>query len=263
MEKYVAQFSALAHPQRLSVFRLLMRRYPDRVPAGEIGSILGLRPSTLSGYLSDLSEAGLIEQERRGTSLRYTVVLPEAQDLTDYLIRDCCRARTLPPAAEPPGRVRNVLFLCSGNSARSLMAEAILRRLAGRRFEAFSAGTHPRGTPNPQAIAMLRELGHETNNLYPKSVDIFRDADAPRIDIVISVCDRAASADCPAWPGAPLQGHWAVPDPVELGTPEAYAEAYLTLRARIEALTELPVETPRAELQEAIDRIATITPETA
>jgi ArsR family transcriptional regulator, arsenate/arsenite/antimonite-responsive transcriptional repressor / arsenate reductase (thioredoxin) len=83
MEKYVAQFSALAHPQRLSVFRLLMRRYPDRVPAGEIGRILGLRPSTLSGYLSDLTEAGLTEQERRGTSLRYAAVMPRPR-LTDF-----------------------------------------------------------------------------------------------------------------------------------------------------------------------------------
>lgn len=262
MEKHVEQLSALAHPQRLSVFRLLMRRYPDRVPAGEIGTVLGLRPSTLSGYLSDLSEAGLIEQERRGTSLRYTVVLPAAEGLTDYFVRDCCRARTLPPPPDRPGRVRNVLFLGSGNSASSLMAEAILRRIAGRRFEAFSAGTRPRGEPNPQAMAMLRELGHDTEHLYSKPVDIFREDDAPRMDIVISVCDRAASEDCPAWPGAPLQGHWSVPDPVELGTPEAYAGAYLTLRDRLEALADLPVDAPRADLQRAIDRIATITPET-
>jgi ArsR family transcriptional regulator, arsenate/arsenite/antimonite-responsive transcriptional repressor / arsenate reductase (thioredoxin) len=259
MEQYVAQFSALAHPQRLSVFRLLMRRYPDRVPAGEIGRILGLRPSTLSGYLSDLTEAGLTEQERRGTSLRYAAVIPAAEALTDFFIRDCCRGRTMSTPAERPGRVRNVLFLCSGNSARSLMAEAILRQLAGRRFECFSAGTRPRGAPNPQAIAMLRELGHATEKLSSKSADIFREADAPRMDIVITVCDRAASDECPAWPGAPLQGHWAVPDPVELGTPEAYAEAYLTLRARIEALTELPAAAERRELQQAIDRIAKIT----
>ena len=261
MEKYVAQFSALSHPQRLSVLRLLMRRYPDRVPAGEIGFILGLRPSTLSGYLSELSEAGLIEQERRGTSLLYTVVLSEAQEMTDYLIHDCCRSRTMPPPPERPGRVRNVLFLCSGNSTRSLMAEAILRELAGRRFEAFSAGTRPRGAPNPQAIAMLRELGHKTDTLYPKPVDTFRKEDAPQMDFVISVCDRAANAECAAWSGAPVQGHWAVRDPVELATPEAFAEAYLTLHARIAAVADLELDATRNEIQAAIDRIAKITPE--
>jgi ArsR family transcriptional regulator, arsenate/arsenite/antimonite-responsive transcriptional repressor / arsenate reductase (thioredoxin) len=263
MEKYVEQLAALAHPQRLSVFRLLMRRYPEHVAAGEIGAILGLRPSTLSGYLSDLAEAGLIEQERRGTSLRYAVVLPVAGDLTDYLIRDCCLSRILPPPPERPGRVRNVLFVCSGNSARSLMAEAILRQTAGRRFEAFSAGTQPRGTPNPQAMAMLRELGHDTDRLHSKPVGLFREPDAPRMDFVITVCNRAASVDGPAWPGAPVQAHWAVPDPVELGTPEAYADAYLTLRARIEALAALPAEAARDEVQRAVDRIAAIIPETA
>jgi len=263
MEKYVAQLSALAHPQRLSVYRLLMRRYPHHVPAGEIGTILDIRPSTLSGYLSDLSEAGLIQQERRGTSLRYAAVIDAAEGLTDYLWRDCCRGRTLPAQPERAGRVRNVLFLCSGNSARSLMGEAILRKLAGRRFEVFSAGTKPRSAPNPQAIAMLRELGHDTSNLYSKSADIFLEPDAPRMDFVITVCDRAASAECPVWPGAPVQAHWAVPDPVEIATPEAYAEAYLTLHTRIEALADLPADLPRAELQRAVDRIAQIQLETA
>lgn len=262
MEKYVAQLSALAHPQRLSVFRLLVRRYPDRVPAGEIGSILDIRPSTLSGYLSDLTEAGLIEQERRGTSLRYTVVMEAAEGLTDYLWRDCCQGRTLPPPTERPGRVRNVLFVCSANSARSLMGEAILRQVAGRRFEAFSAGVTPETAPNPQAIAMLRELRHETDALYAKPLSEFRSDDAPRMDFVITVCDRAASADLPVWPGTPVHAHWSVPDPVELATPEAYAEAYLTLRARIEALADLPAELDRQDLQHAVDRIARITPET-
>ena len=258
METFVAQLSALAHPQRLSVFRLLMRRYPTRVPAGEIGAILSIRPSTLSGYLSDLTEAGLIEQERRGTSLRYAVVMPAAQGLTDSLWRDTCLGRTLPAMPERGGRVRNVLFVGTANSARSLMAEAILRKLAGRRFEAFSAGIAPGDAPNPQAVAMLRELGHATDALYSKAVADFLTDDAPRMDFVITVCDRAANADAPAWTSVPMVAHWPVPDPVELATPEAYAEAYLTLRARIEALADLPAEMPRSETQPALDRIATL-----
>ncbi|WP_209426321.1 helix-turn-helix domain-containing protein [Pararhodobacter sp. SW119] len=258
MEKYVSQFAALAHPQRLSVFRLLMRRYPDRVPAGEIGTTLDIRPSTLSGYLSDLAEAGLIEQERRGTSLRYAPVMAEAEGLTDYLWRDCCRARVTPAMPGKPGRVRNVLFLCVANSARSLMAEAILRQSAGSRFEAFSAGIDPRSKPDPQAMAMLRELRHETDSLYSKPVTQFRGDDAPQMDFVITVCNRAASADLAAWPGAPIAAHWPVPDPVELATPEAYAEAFLILRARIKALADLPSDLARPDLQRAVDRIATL-----
>lgn len=261
MERYVEQLSALAHPQRLSVFRLLMRRYPDRVPAGEIGAILNLRPSTLSGYLSELTEAGLIEQERRGTSLRYAVVVAACAQLTDYLVMDCCRARTLPPPPAPPGRVRNVLFLCSANAVLSLMAEAILRQVGRRRFEAFSAGIDPQAAPHPQAMAMLRELGHETRLLQPKPVALFREPGAPPMDFVITLADAAANADGPAWPGAPVQGHWSVPDPAASGTPEAYATAYLTLRARVEALTGLPAEAARADVQRAVDRIATIVPE--
>ena len=261
MEEFVAQLSALAHPQRLAVFRLLMRRYPFRVPAGEVGAILAIRPSTLSGYLSDLTEAGLIEQERRGTSLRYTAVIPAAETLTDYLWRDCCRGRTLPPAPDRPGRVRNVLFLGSGNAALSLMAEAILRQTAGRRFAAFSAGVTADDAPNRQAIAMLRELGHATETLTPKSVGDFLAPDAPRLDLVITVSDAAANADMPAWPGTPVAAHWPVPDPVMLGTPEAYAGAYLTLRARIDALAELAPDLPRAEVQRMVDRLALLQPE--
>jgi ArsR family transcriptional regulator, arsenate/arsenite/antimonite-responsive transcriptional repressor / arsenate reductase (thioredoxin) len=258
MEQHVAKLSALAHPQRLAVFRLLMRRYPDRVPAGEIGTILGLRPSTLSGYLSELAEAGMIEQERRGTSLRYTVVPEAAEDLVDFLVFDCCRARTLPQPPARSGRLRNVLFVSSGNAVRSLMAEAMLRRHSGHRFEAFSAGTEPLPLADPQAIAMLYELGHKTEGLAPKPTAMFREENAPRMDFVITICKRAANADTPAWPSAPLQVHWAVPDPVIRGTPEAFAEAYLTLRDRIEALAALPADAPRADLQRALDRIATI-----
>ena len=257
----ITQLSALAHPQRLAVFRLLMRRYPDRVAAGEIGAAVGARPSTLSAYLADLEEAGLIDHDRRGTSLRYRAVLPQVQGLVDHLLADCCRARVLPAAPPRPGRVRNVLFVCSGNSARSLMAEAILRDLAGSRFEAFSAGTEARGTPHAPALAMLRELGHDTAALYSKPAAPFLDADAPRMDLVITVCDRAANTDLPAWPGQPVQAHWGLPDPVALATPEALADTYLTLRARLDRLTRLPADLPRAPLQQAVDDLALVGPE--
>ena len=128
MEKEIEQLTALAHPQRLAVFRLLMRRYPGGVPAGEIGEVLGVKPSTLSAYLASLVHAGLITQERQGTSLRYAAALAQAQALTGFLIDDCCRGRVgVLVQDRPAARIRNVLFLCIDNSALSLMAEAILR----------------------------------------------------------------------------------------------------------------------------------------
>jgi len=263
MEKDIyPQIAALAHPQRLALFGLLMRRYPDRLPAGEIGAVLGAKPSTLSAYLNDLSEAGLIDHERRGTSLLYRARLEQVQDMVGTLLGDCCRGRADPDPPPKPGRVRNVLFLCSGNSARSLMAEALMRDIAGSRFEAFSAGTQARGEPNPQAISMLQELGHDTAALWSKPAAPFMAADAPRMDIVLTVCDRAANCDLPAFPGQPVQGHWGLPDPVAAGSAEAYADTYLTLRNRIAALAALPADLPRTALQRALDGLAAIGPET-
>jgi len=262
MEKEIAQLSALAHPQRLAIFRLLMRRYPDRLPAGEIGAVLGLKPSTLSAYLSALHDAGLIAQKRQGTSLRYSAAQAQAQALMGFLFDDCCRARTDICAPDrPAARIRNVLFLCSHNSARSLMAEAILRDFAGDRFEVFSAGTDARSEPNQQALALLQERGHDTSCLWSKPASVFRTADAPQMDFVFSVCDLAANNDQGAWAGQPVQGHWAVPDPVQAATPEAFSQSYATLRCRIAAFTDLPAALPRLALQRAVDDIALLHPE--
>lgn len=256
----VAQLSALAHPQRLAVFGLLMRRYPDRLPAGEIGRILAIRPSTLSAYLADLSEAGLIGAERQGTSLRYRARIEDAKAFVTAFLAGTCRHRADPDPPPPPGRVRNLLFLGTGNAARSLMAEALLRQIAGTRFEVFSAGTGAIGTANPQAMAMLKELGHDTGALWSKPVDPFLASDAPRMDLILTLSDAAANAGLPAWPSQPVQSHWSLPDPVALETAEAYAAAYLTLRARLEALARLPAELPRAALQARLDDLARLAP---
>lgn len=252
------RLSALAHPQRLAVFRLLMRRYPDRVAAGEIGAVVGARPSTLSAYLSDLTEAGLIDHERRATSLLYRVRMAAVQGLVADLALGAARGRALPEAPARAGRVRNVLFLGTGNSGRSLMAEALLRDLAGARFEAFSAGVAPLEAPSPQALAMLAELGHDTAPLWAKPLAGFTSAGAPRMDAVITLCDRAANGELPRWPGAPVQTHWGLPDPVALSTAEGFAACYLTLRARIARLAKLPADLARADLQDALDELASL-----
>jgi ArsR family transcriptional regulator, arsenate/arsenite/antimonite-responsive transcriptional repressor / arsenate reductase (thioredoxin) len=255
------RFSALAHPQRLAVLGLLMRRHPDRVPAGEIGAAIGARPSTLSAYLADLTEAGLIDPLRRGTQLLYRARPEAVAGLVTGLADGICRGRVGLPAEAAPGRVRNVLFVCSGNSARSLMAEALLRDLDGARSEVFSAGIAPRDGANPQVMTMLAELGHETGALWPKAAATYLAADAPRMDVVVTLCNGAANAGLPAWPGRPVQAHWGLPDPVAEGTAEAYATTYLTLRARLERLAGLPAGLGRAEVQRALDGLAALGPE--
>ncbi|MFN4098580.1 MAG: helix-turn-helix domain-containing protein, partial [Pararhodobacter sp.] len=142
----VLAFAALGHPQRLAVVRLLMRHYPRRVAAGEVGAALGLKASTLSGYLAQLMEAGLVTQERRGTSLLYAASVEGATALNDAWIGAISGGRGWPQAAAPGPRVRNVLFLGCGNAGPSLIAEALLRTRAGEGCEVFSAGIEAPGT---------------------------------------------------------------------------------------------------------------------
>lgn len=143
--------------------------------------------------------------------------------------------------------MKNVLILCTANSARSILAEGILNKVGAGRFRAFSAGSHPRGTPNPRAIECLTSLGYPVDGLRSKSWDEFAGSDAPKMDIVITVCDAAAGESCPLWPGAPVKAHWGIPDPA--GVPGGEAEemsafrlAHDRLLARMQALVALPVE---------------------
>jgi Protein-tyrosine-phosphatase len=140
----------------------------------------------------------------------------------------------------------NVLFLCTGNSARSVMAEALLNVLGKGRFHAYSAGSFPSGKVQPIAAELARSLGY-TEPLRSKSWDEFAQADSPAIDMVITVCDNAAGEVCPIWPGHPITAHWGVPDPVavdgdEEGPRRAFQSAWLMLRRRIDLLLALPLE---------------------
>jgi protein-tyrosine-phosphatase len=143
---------------------------------------------------------------------------------------------------------RAVLFLCTGNAARSILAEAILNRLGAPAFRAYSAGAKPKGAVNPRALALLSRLGFETDGLHSKSWDAFAAPDAPRLDYVVTVCDDVAEQPCPVWPGGPMALHWSIPDPSqaasEAALDEALAETYRQLHARIMALCARPSADP-------------------
>jgi arsenate reductase len=142
--------------------------------------------------------------------------------------------------------VTNLLFLCTGNSARSVMAEAILNREGRGRFRAYSAGSHPAGAVNPHALALLGERGHPIDGLSSKSWDVFAEDGAPVMHFVITVCDNAAGEVCPVWPGRPATAHWPFTDPAACEGPEARAvfdRVYGEIEARIRAFVALPFDT--------------------
>ena len=162
-------------------------------------------------------------------------------------------------------KVFNVLFLCTGNSARSVLAEVQLNALGKGRFQAYSAGSHPTGTVNPFAIELLARAGMSVDGLRSKSWDEFATTDAPVMDYVLTVCDQAAGEQCPFWPGQPISAHWGVADPAAVeGSDDdrrrAFKDAATTLRKRIELFIALPTATlDRMSLQARLREIGTAT----
>jgi arsenate reductase (thioredoxin) len=156
---------------------------------------------------------------------------------------------------------KNILILCTGNSCRSILAEAILQKLGSPRFNTFSAGSFPMGEVNPNAIKLLKQLGYDTSQFRSKSWDEFTGASAPKLDIVITVCGNAAAEQCPVWIGAPIQTHWGIDDPADkVGTQAeidaAFKLVYDRLHQRITSFLNLPVEKMSGhELKEALDKI--------
>lgn len=261
-------FATLGHPGRLAVFRLLMRFAPRGVRPTEIAAALAMKPNTLSNHLAELSAVGLIGVTRRGRSLHYAVDLDRAEALLGYLALDIGRGRPdlIAPLLSGSGCDRgrksfNALFICTGNSARSIFAEALLRDLGAGRFRVFSAGTRPGSAINPLSLQVLAQNGHDTAALRSKHVSQFQSPDAPAMDFVFTVCDSAAAEDCPPWPGQPITGHWGLPDPARaMGTDAekalAFRQTYAALRRRISAFAELPLASlDRLALQSRVDAI--------
>jgi len=163
-------------------------------------------------------------------------------------------------------KVYNVLFLCTGNSARSILSECILNREGMGRFKAFSAGSFPTDRVNPHALALLKKLNYPTGELRSKSWDEFAGEGAPELDFVFTVCDNAAGEVCPVWPGQPMNAHWGVPDPAEAEGSEAeiaasFWDAYRTLEQRISIFVNLPMASiDRLTLQQRLEDIGRTAP---
>lgn len=159
-------------------------------------------------------------------------------------------------------RIYNVLFLCTGNSARSIMAETLVNKLGGGMFRGYSAGSHPAGAVNPLTLDMLQRNNFPLDGLRSKSWDEFAGPEAPSMDFVLTVCDQAAGEVCPIWPGQPMTAHWGVADPVSVkGTDEekqkAFSSVFMTLRTRVGLLVSLPIEKlDKLSLQKELHNIA-------
>jgi len=266
-------FTALSQETRLEAYRLLIRYQPFGLAAGDLSRLLSVPHNTLSTHLRALKNAGLVRSRKEGRSVIF-VADPDRFDVTagflglsgdDKAARDGFSSALHYPVRRPntqtPGHVHNVLILCSSNSARSLMAEAIVNREGYGDFRAFSAGSTPKRKPHPVAVELLDSLGYDTVGLKPKSWTTFAEPDAPHMDFVLTVCDRAAGEPCPHWPGQPLMAHWGIPSVDELAsskfeTRAAFEETYRNLMNRFTSLVNLAVD--RLSLDELKRRVGAI-----
>jgi ArsR family transcriptional regulator, arsenate/arsenite/antimonite-responsive transcriptional repressor / arsenate reductase (thioredoxin) len=250
----VAALAALAQETRLDIFRLLVERGPGGMPAGEIGDRLKLPSPTLSFHLNQLRHSGLVTSRRQSRLIIYGAKFRTMNSLIEYLTENCCAAQAngvvRGPSSTPATTERefNVLFLCTNNSARSIMAECAMNRWGAGKFRAFSAGSKPRGTVHPITLQILNELKYETAGLRSKDWNEFSQPDGPPLDFVFTLCDRAAAEVCPTWPGQPIRAHWGLEDPVAIvgssaATRKAFLKVYAKLEQRIRIFTALPIET--------------------
>jgi len=248
----VASLAALAQETRLEILRLLVERAQEGMPAGEIGTRLKLPSATLSFHLNQLRHAGLVNAQRHSRLIIYSAKSRTMENILHYLTERCYAAPRFKTAdfsshlEHASVRQYNVLFLCTQNSARSVMAECLMNHLGEGRFRAFSAGSNPRGEVHPLTLQVLKQFGYTTEDLSSKSWNQFTQSGSPKLDFVFTLCDRAAAETCPAWPGQPVRAHWGVKDPVAVSGAsakrKAFVKAYTELEQRIRIFAALPVE---------------------
>jgi arsenate reductase len=234
--------AALAQETRLEIMRLVVEHGSFGIRAGEIGARLKMSSATLAFHLNQLRHANLVTTKRQSRLILYSAQPHIMPALLDYLAAHCCVAGA---GSKVLGRPFNVLFLCTNNSARSIMAECLTNRLGKGRFHAFSAGSHPMGKVQPNALRILRESGYDTKALRSKNWNEFSEADSPPLNFVFTLCDRANAEACPSWPGQPVRAHWSIQDPVAADKPdrESFLKAYSDIEQRVRIFTALPVET--------------------
>ncbi len=274
----IAAFAALSQSARLDAFRLLVQAGDEGMLAGDIARAVDVRQNTMSTNLSVLLRAGLIANHRQGRTVRYVADMEGLKGLLGFLLQDCCGGQveqcaplidSLTNGCDAQSvntqKTYNVLFLCHANSARSLMAEAILQREGTGRFRAFSAGSSPAARANPNTLALLARNNFDVGAFKPKSWDVFSSKDAPKMDFVITVCDKAAGEPCPTWPGQPVTTHWGVHDPAAFEGNEAHTavifnKTYAQLRSRISGFANLPIDSlDQLALKRQMDAIGGIT----
>lgn len=253
-------FAALAQPTRLQAFRKLVAAYPEALPAGEVADVCEVPHNTMSTHLTVLTRAGLIAVERDGRMMNYRANVSGFRGLIRFLATDCCNgrpemcgdlARLIPEEVEDMKEdtmspAYNVLFLCTQNSARSIIAEALLQKIGKGRFNAYSAGSDPASEPMPEVIDRLKVLGHDVSHLRSKSWNEFTGPNAPKMDFIIALCDTLDGQVCPDFGEKAVTAAWPLPDPAKFtGAPTERAtllnELYAMIRRRLEIFTSLPL----------------------
>ena len=238
--------------------RRLLTVHPQSLTAGEIARYFDVPHNTMSTHLAILTRAGLVTVAKQGRVMNYSADPRSFRELVGFLARDCCNGqpelcadilKALPDAPETKESFMspsfNVLFLCTHNSARSIMAEALLEKIGKGRFHAYSAGSDPAAKPVPEVVERLKALGHDVSKLRSKSWNEFAHADAPRMDFIISLCDTIDGEVCPDLGADIVTAAWPLPDPAQftgsLGERTTLLnELYGMIRRRIEIFTSLP-----------------------
>jgi arsenate reductase len=267
--------ASIAQPTRLTALRHLLAAYPGSVAAGQLAKVCDTPHNTMSTHLGILIRAGLIEVERAGRSMNYRADVAAFRRVVSFLASDCCSgrpdlcgdiARLIPKDDDNPTErfmtaAFNVLFLCTRNSARSIIAEALLERIGKGRFNAYSAGAEPADEPMPEVIDRLRHLGHDVSKLRSKSWNEFIGPNAPRMDFVIALCDAPQGQVCPDLGEKFVNAAWPLPDPADFkGSPTERVtllnELYAMVRRRLEIFTSLPFASlDRMALKKRLDEI--------
>lgn len=267
------RLTSIAQPTRLQAFKLLLSAYPESIAAGEIARRCKVPHNTMSTHLAILTRAGLIEVAKDGRAMNYSADVSGYRALVGFLTDGCCGgrpelcreatlhegARDLGPAAVTPAF--NVLFLCTHNSARSIMAEAVLARAGAGKFRAYSAGSDPSVAPLPEVVEQLRKLGHDVEGMRCKPLAEFTGPSAPRMDFVIALCDTPEGQFCPEIDNRFVTAAWPLPDPARFdgSTVERTTllnELYAMIRRRIDIFVSLPFQSlDRMALKARLDEI--------